>query len=164
MENDWKSFTLRIPVQSSAKAVYEAWSTQQGLESWFLRLAEYRKPDGSLRNKNEQIQAGDTYTWHWHGYGDHVVEIHPVLSANGWDQLQFRFSGDCLVTVLVKQNNGITLCELTQEMPMEDVKSRQFYFVECGKGWTFYLSNLKSILEGGIDLRNHNLQIHPVIN
>jgi uncharacterized protein YndB with AHSA1/START domain len=161
---DWRSFRVRIPVNTSPKSIYEAWATQQGLESWFLRLARYEKPDGSGRQRNEYIEKGDQYTWLWHGYGDEVVEKHPVLSANGWDRLQFEFSGNCIVTVSVKQEAGTTICELVQEMPMEDEKSRQYYFVECGRGWTFYLANLKSVLEGGLDLRNRNPNIHPLIN
>lgn len=37
-------------------------------------------------------------------------------------------------------------------------------FLGCGEGWTFYLANLKSILEGGMDLRNKNEKIRAVIN
>lgn len=36
--------------------------------------------------------------------------------------------------------------------------------VGCGEGWVFYLANLKSILEGGIDLRNKNDAIRNVLN
>ena len=34
----------------------------------------------------------------------------------------------------------------------------------CLEGWTFYLTNLKSVIEGGLDLRNKNLDIKGVIN
>ena len=37
-------------------------------------------------------------------------------------------------------------------------------FLECGEGWAFYLTNLKSHLEGGIDLRNRNERITGVVN
>jgi uncharacterized protein YndB with AHSA1/START domain len=37
-------------------AVFEAWSTQEGLETWFLRKAEFTKPDGSKRTTNEPVQ------------------------------------------------------------------------------------------------------------
>ena len=164
MKNDWRSFTLRIPIRSSPKAIYEAWATQQGLESWFLRFAQYTKPDGSIRAKTDLIQPGDEYNWLWYGYKDEVVEKREVLAANGWDKLQFRFSGDCIVTVQIQQQGGENICQLTQEMPMDEESSRQYYFVECGRGWTFYLANLKSILEGGLDLRNRDINLHPVFN
>ncbi|GEM_PF-4821218 len=33
MSNSWKQFTKRIPIKASAKAIYDAWTTQQGLET-----------------------------------------------------------------------------------------------------------------------------------
>ena len=161
---NWKEFTKRIPVKASAKAIYDAWTTQAGLESWFLRLAEFTRPGGKPRPKNEHTEAGDNYKWLWHGYPDHVVESRQILVANGWDSLRFSFSGDCIVTVNIKQEEGETICELQQQMPMEDQTLQQYYFIECGGGWTFYLTNLKSVLEGGIDLRNRNGGLEKLIN
>jgi uncharacterized protein YndB with AHSA1/START domain len=163
MSYNWKQFIKRIPINSSAKSIYEAWTTQQGLESWFLRLASFTKADGTLRLKNSLIEAGDSYQWLWHGYNDDVKEENKILVANGWDKLSFSFSGGCIVTVTIKQEQNETICELTQEMPQEEEKDQQHFFIECGKGWTFYLTNLKSILEGGLDLRNKNHKLKDVI-
>lgn len=163
MSYNWKQFTKRVPIKASPKAIYDAWATQQGLESWFLRLAEFTKTDGTLRSKNSHIEKGDDYKWLWFGYDDEVVEVQKVLTANGWDQIQFGFSGGCIVTVSIKLENGETICELVQDMPMEDETEQQYFYIECGKGWTFYLSNLKSILEGGLDLRNKNANLKQVI-
>lgn len=83
------------------------------------------------------------------------------------------FSGGCIVTVSIKQEEGETICELIQQMPMpaqlshsgwEDEKEQQHFYIECGKGWTFYMTNLKSILEGGLDLRNKSINLKQVIN
>jgi hypothetical protein len=110
------------------------------------------------------VEIGDSYKWRWFGYSDVVTEEEKILAANGWDQLQFGFSGGCIVTVSIKQEEGETICELQQDMPMEDESEQQHFYIECGKGWTFYMSNLKSILEGGIDLRNKNADLEKVIN
>ena len=164
MAYNWKEFTRRIPVKAPPKAIYDAWATQQGLESWFLRLAEFTRADGTTRSKQSHVEAGDRYKWLWYGYDDSAVENNSILAANSWDQLQFSFSGGCIVTVSVRQEDGETVCELVQQMPMEDEKEQQYFFIECGKGWTFYLANLKSILEGGPDLRNRNVNLKEVIN
>lgn len=164
MAYTWNRFIRRIPVNASAKAIYDAWTTQQGLESWFLRLAQFTAADGSIRPRNNNIAAGDHYKWLWHGYDDVVVEERDVLLANGWDKLQFHFSGGCIVTVAVLQEQGAMICELTQEMPMKDIEEQQYFFIECGKGWDFYLTNLKSVLEGGADLRNKNASLKNLIN
>jgi uncharacterized protein YndB with AHSA1/START domain len=164
MDYNWKQFTKRITIKAPAKAIYDAWATQQGLESWFLRLAQFTKPDGMLRPKTSHIESGDKYKWLWFGYNDSITETSEIFLANDWDKLQFGFSGGCIVTVIIKQENGENICELQQLMPMEDVKEQQYFFIECSKGWTFYMANLKSILEGGHDLRNKNINIQQVIN
>lgn len=161
---NWKQFIKRIPIKAPPKAIYDAWATQQGLESWFLRLAQFTKADGVVRSKNSQVETGDTYKWRWFGYSDAATEEEKILGTNGWDQLQFSFSGGCIVTVSIKQEEGETICELVQDMPMKDENEQQHFYIECSKGWTFYMSNLKSILEGGIDLRNKNIALEKVIN
>ncbi|HEV8282951.1 MAG TPA: SRPBCC domain-containing protein [Chitinophagaceae bacterium] len=165
MENfNWKQFVKRITIKSSAQNIYDAWATQQGLESWFLRLAEFKTPQGVQRKRNEPVQKGDRYKWLWFGYDDTIAEEKEILSANGKDEVQFSFSGGCIVTVTINQEQGETICELKQIMPMDDEAEQRYFFIECGKGWTFYMTNLKSILEGGIDLRNKNQLIQNLIN
>jgi len=54
--------------------------------------------------------------------------------------------------------------ELWQENIPGDEDSKVNLHMGCTKGWTFYLTNLKSILEGGIDLRNKNISLKNVVN
>jgi uncharacterized protein YndB with AHSA1/START domain len=161
---DWREFVKRITIRAQPGVIYNAWTTQEGLESWFLRLAEFTTEDGAVRKRNDAVQKGDHYRWLWFGYDDSFAEENKILSADGKDRFEFVFSGGCLVTVTVKQEDGETICELRQTMPMEDESEQRHFFIECGKGWTFYMTNLKSILEGGIDLRNKNMNIQNVIN
>ena len=48
---NWKTFTKRITINRAKEIIYRAWATQAGLENWFLRLAEFTKPDGRLRRQ-----------------------------------------------------------------------------------------------------------------
>jgi uncharacterized protein YndB with AHSA1/START domain len=161
---NWKQFTKRITIDAAPEKIFNAWSTQQGLESWFLRLAQFNEPGGVLRRKDEPVEKGDHYKWLWFGYSDAIAEEADILYTNGKDELEFSFSGGCFVKVTIKQESGETICELQQTMPMDDEAEQRYFFIECGKGWTFYMTNLKSILEGGIDLRNKNEEIQTVIN
>jgi uncharacterized protein YndB with AHSA1/START domain len=161
---DWRHFTKRITIHADPAAIFNAWTTQNGLESWFLRLAEFKMPAEELRERNEKIQKGDRYKWLWFGYDDTIAEEGEILFSNGIDELQFSFSGGCVVNVQIVQEAGETVCELKQTMPMDDEDEQRYFFIECGKGWTFYMTNLKSILERGIDLRNRNGNIQNVIN
>lgn len=162
--HDWSRFLLRISVKADPKKIYDVWTTQTGLESWFLRQAVFIRPDGTLRSRTEYFQKGDHYEWRWHGYPDEVVERREVIEANGLYLLSFRFSGDCIVTVRVVVEAGETLCELTQENIQPDEQSRINYYYGCSIGWTFYLANLKSVLEGGLDLRNKKMDLPNVVN
>ena len=157
-------FIKRISIHASPKKVFEAWSTQSGLESWFLRRAEFTDIGGRKRSRDESIDKGDQYLWTWHGYGDDVYEQRTILNSNGVDSLSFEFTGQCIVTVNVKTERGETICELIQErIPFSDDITDHLYIL-CGEGWTFYLTNLKSILEGGIDLRNKNMELTKLVN
>jgi len=161
---NWKQFITRITVAASTDRIFTAWTTQDGLENWFLRLAEFKLPEGELRGRQDGVQQGDQYRWLWHGYDDSTAERGEILSSNGRNELQFSFSGGCIVKVSVKHENGEAICELQQTMPMDDESEQRHFYIECGKGWTFYMTNLKSTLEGGIDLRNKNAKIQDVIN
>lgn len=160
---DWSKFTVRIDVRASKEAIYEAWTSQEMLELWFLRLAEFTTPGGVVRGRFEKIQKGDTYKWLWHGYGDDTAEHGTVLEADG-DVFKFSFGKAGVCAVNVKEVEGENIVELVQsEIPTDDTGKRQFH-VGCSGGWTFYLANLKSMLEGGIDLRNRNEKLKGMIN
>ena len=161
---NWDQFTKRVTIRATPQAIYNAWTTQEGIESWFLRLAEFKTEDGVVRKRNESIARGDKYKWLWFGYDDSFAEESDIRFANGKDELEFGFSGGCIVNVKMKTEDNEIICELIQTMPMDDEKEQCFFFIECGKGWTFYLANMKSILEGGVDLRNKNVNIQNVIN
>ncbi|HMJ48558.1 MAG TPA: SRPBCC domain-containing protein [Ferruginibacter sp.] len=163
-KHDWSRFTVRIPVKAAPKDLYKAWATRKGIEHWFLRLSEYKKPDGTLRTADEYVETGDNYRWLWHGWGDDTVETGTILSCNGKDQFKFKFgaAGDC--TVNIRTEEGENIVELIQENIPTDEEGMQNYHLGCKNGWTFYLANLKSLLEGGIDLRNKNEKIQRVIN
>lgn len=163
-EYNWSQFIVRIPINASTEALYNAWSTRKGIEHWFLRMSEYKNSDGILRDGDEQVEAGDTYAWRWHGYPDEVEERGKVLACNGKDFFKFSFgdAGNCAVQI--KKEAGQTILELTQtDIPTDD-HGMQYWHVGCKTGWTFHLTNMKSIFEGGPDLRNKDEGIKNVIN
>ena len=87
-----------------------------------------------------------------------------IIAANGVDRLKFSFHDPMTVSVSIFREGGVSIVELVQENIPLDEDSRKNYFVGCGEGWTFYLANLKSVLEGGLDLRNKDEKIRSVIN
>lgn len=163
-EVNWSSFTVRVPVNATAEKLYWCWSTREGMEYWFLRMSEYKKPDDSLRSNDEPVQKGDRYKWLWHGWPDETVEQGQILECNGKDFFKFSFgkAGNC--TVRIVKENGQSIVELLQDKIPDDEQGKQYWYVGCKTGWTFYFANLKSLLEGGIDLRNRDVELKNVIN
>ena len=160
--HDWSQFLLRIPIKADKKEIYKAWTTQQGLESWFLRSSQFKTSVGKKRDGNNTIEQGDTYEWYWHGWGDEMVEKGAILGINA-NSLKFSFGSAGNVTVTIEEELGDTILELKQSDIPTDENSQINYYIGCSKGWQFYLTNLKSILEGGLDLRNKKVELKNVI-
>ena len=161
---DWSSFSVRININASTEKLYRAWATRSGMEHWFLRLSEYKKPGGIVRDNDELVDKGDSYKWLWHGWPDETVEHGTILDCNGTDFFKFSFgkAGNCAVTI--KKEEGETIVELVQDNIPDDEHGKQFWHIGCKTGWTFYFANMKSLYEGGIDLRNRNEKLQQVIN
>jgi len=160
MDNSkWASFKVAGDYNTDIRTLYEAWATTRGLEKWFLRKANFYTVPRRTREPEEFILKEDTYEWYWHGYGDDTFEKGEILEANGTDLVKFTFSGGSIVTVEMSSRNGISLIELTQENIPEESDPSKNLFVQCQVGWTFYMANLKSVFEGGIDLRNKKLEV-----
>jgi uncharacterized protein YndB with AHSA1/START domain len=161
LNSNWSKFTKRIAIKADIKTLYNACTTQTGLEHWFLSRADFKKADGSPRSADSSIEKGDTYEWRWHGYDG--IEKGTILQVNGPDLIQFSFAG-CVVSVKLTDDRGMTLVELTQEnIPLEEDPKKNLY-VMCGEGWTFHLADMKSIYEGGLDLRNKDINRKGVFN
>ena len=161
---DWSRFVVRIAIKAPADKLYHAWATREGMEYWFLRLSEYKKPDGAIRGNKEYVEKGDTYKWLWHGWPDDTVEHGTILDCNGKDFFKFSFgkAGNCGVTI--KKEEGEMMIELVQDRIPTDEQGMHYWHLGCKTGWTFYLANLKSLYEGGIDLRNKNEKLQQVLN
>jgi len=162
MENfDWTSFTKRIAVKARMADIYNAWTKSNELEKWFLEKATFYKHQEAV-SKYINASSNTSYEWLWYLYPEPMKGIYK--SANGKDHLQFTFEGECLVDVQLSENNGYTVIDLKQHNIPTDDHSRQFIRLGCSNGWHFYLTNLKSVYEGGIDLRNKDKHSSPMLN
>ena len=162
--HDWSQFLLRIPINASLQTIYDAWSSQEALESWFLRKAEFKGPDGRTKDIKARIEINDVYEWMWHGWPDEIIERGTIIQANGKDLIKFSFGKAGNVTVTVNEEQGKNVLQLQQDEIPTDENGQVNYHIGCTKGWVFYLANLKSILEGGIDLRNREVELKDVIS
>jgi len=163
MENfDWTSFTLKIAIKADIQTLYDAWTKSTEIEKWFLSEATYsRALEGEIKG-NEKLQEGDTYFWRWFLYEE--TESGKITQANGHDLVEFTFAGDCLVTIQLKEEFDHTVVTLRQHNIPTDDNSKRNIRLGCHNGWSFYLVNLKSVYEGGLDLRNKDNRFKPMLN
>jgi uncharacterized protein YndB with AHSA1/START domain len=161
---DWSRFEKRISIKAPIQDIYNAWTTPEGLEKWFLKKAVFTSQDNHVIPSREHYKKGYTYEWRWFGYSDELVERGVILEANGKNYLRFVFGKAGTVSILIKEEQSEVINELVQEDIPTDEESKANYHVGCSTGWVFYLANLKSILEGGVDLRNKNADLTNVIN
>lgn len=110
----------------------------------------------------ENVSADCKYEWNW--FAQNYFESGKVITANGTDLFEFTFAGDCKVQVKLTEVKNYVLVEITQkEIPLDN-NSKQNIRLGCAFGWTFYLINLKSVLEGGLDLRNKDSEMEGMVN
>lgn len=159
---DWSQFEERIPIKASNKQIIDAWSTAEAIETWFLSNADYFDKEGQKIGKDQTIQAGYTYNWSWYGYPDYV-DSGKIISFDE-NKITFSFGEEFTVSVSCIIEQDETLLVLHQSGMQTDDQNKMNFYLGCTKGWTFYMTNLKSILEGGIDLRNKNDELKRVIN
>lgn len=159
---DWTKFTKRIAVKATLEEIYNAWTKPVELEKWFLSKAVYFDSKMSLMNPDESFSNDYSYEWNWFLY--EFVESGKVTEANSKDFLQFTFAGDCLVDVKLTSQNGFIIVELTQKNIPTDDESKERIRLGCESGWSFFLLNLKSVYEGGLDLRNKDENFKGMLN
>jgi hypothetical protein len=161
---NWGRFAVRININAAVEKLYWCWATKRGIEYWFLRKSDYKKANGNLYPDDEFVKKGNSYSWWWHGYPDEVVENGEILDCNEKDLFKFRFGNAGTCTVKIYPEDGENIVELVQDNIPTDEKAKMNWHVGCKTGWTFYLANMKSLLEGGIDLRNKNEKLQQMLN
>src|SRR5215510_8331886 len=123
---DWSRFVVRINVRDSIERLYHAWATRRGMEHWFLRLSEYKKPDDAERSADELVQKGDTYKWLWYGWADDTVEYGRILYCYGKDLFKFSFVKAGYCTVSIYAQDGETIVELMQQNIPPDEQGKHY--------------------------------------
>ncbi len=159
---DWSSFTKKIAIKAKLSDIYNAWTKPAEIEKWFLKNVDFLDVNGASINKTAAAQNGHSYEWLWFLYDDVAKGV--IREANGRDFVQFTFEGPSLVDVRLSEKHEYVIVELTQkEIPLDD-HSKQYVRLGCSSGWAFYLVNLKSVYEGGLDLRNKDERLTTMIN
>lgn len=137
---DWTQFTQRVAVAAPVEKVFQMWTDPAQLRSWFLADAKIN------------LKKGGDFEWKWLAG---VKEKGKVLSVKKPSKISFTFAGSVCDVTLRKDKRGSLITLHQHDIPNTE-KGKVDVFLSCSCGWTFYLTNLKTFLEYGIDLRETN--------
>ena len=160
---DFSQFKLRVNIRTSIENAYRAWATPSGLESWFLGRAVFTDAAGAVRPGDALLQENDEYAFYFAAKPDKPLITGKVLKTNGKDLFSFTFSKGCPVTISIYTEQNETIVQLIESNLPTDEETIRKHYISDSKGWIFYLTNLKSVMEGGLDLRNRNVDLTNVI-
>ncbi len=157
MTFNWTRFEKQVFIKAPGQVVFDAWAIPNELVKWFIAEADYTMNGQGKRGGTERIGPGDQYHWRWHQDLATTGVICDVVSN---EQIRFTFGKqspksdtNVIVTVQVEElEDGYTKLSLTQEN-MTDSEYGRHYHLSCNLGWSFFMTNLKGLLEHGIDLR-----------
>jgi uncharacterized protein YndB with AHSA1/START domain len=140
-----RTIVQRYFLRASPARVFRALATPQGLAGWFLEAAELPRTPGA------------PYKFRWQGGYEHsgrVVKIDPGRSMTlTWPQgTRENPLEETRVTFTLRAKRGGTLLELRHTgyglgEPWVETYARTY------SGWAYYMTNLKSVLANGADLR-----------
>ena len=151
---DWSEFHVRMYYLAPLGDVFRRFATAEGLESFFIHKATHTAADGTVRASNELVQSGDRYDWtyvHDFGHGGSFEQVEPDR------RVRFTF-GTMRVDVRFRDLGDATEVDLHQTRCATTDPERAWQHVNCRSCWIYFLTNLRSLLAGGPDLRDHD---HP---
>jgi len=151
---DWSQFHVRMYYLAPFEEVFRYFSTAEGLESFFLYQAVHTSKNGVLRPTDEPVQTGDTYHWAYvHDYAHRgeflLVETNRLV--------RFTF-GAMTVDIHFREVDGATEVDLHQTNCATTDPDRAWQHVNCRSCWIYFMTNLRSVIAGGTDLRDFE---HP---
>jgi len=161
MTFNWTRFEKQVFIKAPSETVFNAWAIPDEFIKWFIAEANYTKNGQGNRTGRECIGPGDHYHWRWH---QDLATTGVICDVVPNERIRFTFGKqspesdvDVMVTVQVEElGDGYTKLSLIQEN-MADTAYGRHYHLSCNLGWSFFMTNLKGLLEHGIDLR----ETHP---
>jgi len=113
--------------------------------------------DGSPRAADEQVRTGDRNQW---------TCVHDFAHSGEFEQVEtdqlIRFTfGTMNVAIHFRDVDGATEVDLHQTNCATEDPDRAWQHLNCRSCWIYFMTNLKSVLAGGPDIRDHE---HPTWN
>ena len=159
----WTEFKQKEYIHSPVKDIFLKWATPKRITEWYLKNAEYVSPDGKTREDNEVVKSNDSYTWYFYSG---LVMKGTVIEVIPNSRFKFTFGKkepgseeDVIVSVSFVEKDGVTEIELVQSNIADNEYGKVTYNLSCMVGWSYYLTNLRSLFESGFDYREKEEQL-----
>ena len=159
----WTEFRQKEYIKVPMREVFLKWATPKGITEWFIKDAEYESTDGKRRATSEVVKPGDKYTWHFYSG---LVMKGKVLDAVPDSSFKFTFGKkepgsdeDVIVNVSLSEKDSMTEIELTQSNIADNEYGKVSYNLSCMLGWSYFMTNLRSMFESGFDYREKEEQL-----
>ena len=154
----WTEFRQIEYIKAPRERVFEKWLTSKKIIEWFVAEAIYKHNWDMVRNPEEKIKAGDTYTWI---FFQGIKMEGTILDVIDNEYLSFTFGKkepgskeDVIVEIFFYPDTAnITEIELHQKNIADSEYGHVNYNLSCMIGWCYFLTNLRSVIESGYDLR-----------
>ena len=148
----WKQFQRKIYIQASPRDVFTALATTRGMRHWMLASATFYDAEQDILADDTVPSAGHTFSWQWRTGQEPEKGRVSSLSRNQY--LSYILQEDQQsISFQLKRKGAYTHLILTQQHDFNDKDRNRQVYLEGFSQWTFLLTNLKSVLEGGKDLR-----------
>lgn len=147
----WDRFRLEVFIRCQPEQAFQAWGSSQGIKAWFRNDVRVNR-NGAEVIGPISFRAGDEIQWA--DYEGQDLAPSKILEVRENTFIKQTFDSKSVVlTNEFKRLEGGTLLTLTQENMPTDPNGIAAWHLTCCAGWTFFLTNLKSVLEHGTDLR-----------
>jgi uncharacterized protein YndB with AHSA1/START domain len=165
LENyQWTSFKVQEYFKTTKEEVFQKWTSSNQIIQWFLKEAIFFTSNKEERSHNEKIEKGDNYIWKFHSGIEMSGKILDIVENS---LLKFTFGKkmpdsdeNVVVTVAFHDDaDNFSRIEIFQENIADNEYGYVTYNLSCILGWSYFLTNLRSVFESGCDLREQNQQL-----
>ena len=160
----WTEFNQKEYINAPREEVFNKWVTSENIVKWFIADAVYKYDGDKIRKPDEQIRAGDEYTWI---FLQGLTVKGKIINVIENEFLSFTFGKkepdseeDVIVELyFVPETGNRTRIELHQKNISDSEYGKVHFNLSCMAGWSYFLMNLRSIFETGHDLREKDREL-----
>lgn len=154
-------FSHGIFIKTDSENLFRYIATPAGISKWFIGSAEYFYRQKNIRLGDELTGKGDSYLWKWLNKDLELKGI--ITDFEKEKMIEFTFSPLYLVRMELFPIGNRVKIVLTQSYQKSSLRN-DFNFVNCCTCWVFFLTNLKSVIECNVDLREKEIRDDLLIN